>query len=136
MPLISLITNDKWALVLLPAPTTPDLWKSLARGQFFPVSGVRITKYPEGRLGHQTAVGLSPGVDLSGEALIRTWLQLSCSNLSFVFFPLARPIHSGPVSDCFAAVQSLSRRSAFSWRHRCLTNTKSHQTLSRTMTNL
>lgn len=65
-------TQNKWALVLLPAPTTPDLWKSLARRQFFPVSGVRITNRPERLLGHQTAVGLSPGVDLSGEALTRT----------------------------------------------------------------
>ena len=65
-------TQNKWALALLPAPTTPDLWKSLARGQFFPVSGVRITNRPERLLGHQTAVGLSPGVDLSGEALTRT----------------------------------------------------------------
>ena len=126
--------QNKWALVLLPAPTAPDLWKSFARRQFFPVSGVRITIRPEGLLGHQTAVGLSPGVDLGGEALIRTWLQFSCSNLCFLILPLAHPNHSAPVSGCFAAVPSLSRRSAFSWRHHCLTNTKSHQSLSRTMT--
>ncbi len=136
MPRISPITNDKWALALLPAPTTPDLWKSFARGQFFPVSGVRIVDCPEGQSTHQTAVGLSPGVDLSGEALTRTWLQFSCSNLRFLFLPLARPIYSVPVSDRDAAVPALSRRSAFSWRHRCLTNTKSHQRPSRTMTNL
>ena len=79
----------------------------LPQEQFFPISGVRIVFDPEGHPTLQTAVGLSPGDSLSGEALTRTWFQFSCSDHSFLFRPLALSIRFGPVSDCFAAILSL-----------------------------
>ncbi len=75
--------QNKWALVLLPAPTAPDRGGPLLQEQFSPVSGVRLADVPEGPPSCLTAFGFPPGVDLCGEALIRTWRMFSGSNPAF-----------------------------------------------------
>jgi hypothetical protein len=111
----------KWALVLLPAPTAPEVGSPVPCGISFRFRASGSAAIPKDR--HLTKLlSVSAGVSLCGEASTRTWHKFSCSNLHFQSLRLAPPIPSGPVSGSSAAVRSLSRRSAFSWRHRCLTS--------------
>lgn len=54
--------KNKWALVLLPAPTAPDFGSPWPQGPFFPLSGVGLAGGPEGSPVCLTAFGILPGV--------------------------------------------------------------------------
>lgn len=73
-----------------------------------------------------------PGVGICGEASTRTWRMFSCSDLLFLLSLLALRQRSDQVSGISASVSPLSRRSALSGGHRCLTITSSHSEPSRT----
>jgi hypothetical protein len=63
MPAIFMLMHqNKWALVLLPAPTAPDFEGPLLQEQFSPVSGVRLAYSPKGQSTYQTAVGFRPTI--------------------------------------------------------------------------